>query len=281
MPDLERPLPSAMETRPLGDTALTVPAVGMGTFQTFDVSGRSAERHCRRIVDTALSVGTTLFDSSPMYGESERVLAQAVQGKRGQVAIATKVWSSSAHEGRRQIEQALRWYGDCVDIYQIHNLVQWQQHLPVLEDLRRKQKIKVIGATHYSPAAFEELMAVMRTGRIQQIQVPYNVVDTAVQQKVLPLAADLGIGVLVMRPLGQGFLARRPPPADKLAPLKAFNIRTWAQALLKWILSDKRVHCVIPATAKVERVIENAAAGQPPWLDEEARAYVRKIAVTL
>lgn len=270
-----------MKTRPLGNTDIKVPAVGMGTFQTFDVSGRRAEKHCRRIVDTALSVGTTLFDSSPMYGESERVLAQAVQGKRQKVTIATKVWSSSVSEGRRQIEQALGWYENCVDMYQIHNLVLWKEHLPVLEDLRKSGKIKIIGVTHYSSSAFRELMQVMQTGRIQQIQIPYNVADTHVEQEVLPLAGELGIGVLVMQPLGQGFLARRPPSGDKLEPLKKFGIRTWPQALLKWILSDFRVHCVIPATSKVERVIENAAAGEPPWFDEEARAYVKRIAITL
>jgi aryl-alcohol dehydrogenase-like predicted oxidoreductase len=270
-----------METRPLGNTDVKVPAVGMGTFQTFDVSGLRAEKHCRRIVDAAFSVGTTLFDSSPMYGESERVLAQAVQGKRQKVTIATKVWSSSVSEGRRQIDQALSWYGNCLDIYQIHNLVLWKEHLPYLEDLRKSGKVNIIGVTHYSSSAFRELMQVMQTGRIQQIQIPYNVVDTDVEREVLPLAGELGIGVVVMRPLDQGFLARRPPPAEKLEPLKKFNIRTWPQALLKWILSDLRVHCVIPATSKVERVIENAVAGEPPWFDEETRAYVQQIAITL
>ncbi|MDF1592459.1 MAG: aldo/keto reductase [Desulfobacterales bacterium] len=270
-----------METRSLGNTDVNVPAVGMGTFQTFDASGRRSEKHCRRIVDTALSVGTTLFDSSPMYGESERVLAQAVQGKRRQAAIATKVWSSSVSEGRRQIDQALGWFENCVDIYQIHNLVLWKEHLPVLEDLRESGHVKVIGVTHYSSGAFRELMQVMQTGRIQQIQIPYNVADTLVEQEVLPLARELGIGVLVMRPLEQGFLARRPPSAEKLDPLKRFNVRTWPQALLKWILSDLRVSCVIPATSKVERVIENAAAGEPPWFDEETRDYVQRIAITL
>jgi len=270
-----------MEIRPLGNTDVKVPAVGMGTFQTFDVSGRRAERHCRRIVETALSVGTTLFDSSPMYAESERVLAQAVQAVRQKVTIATKVWSGSAAEGRRQIEQALAWYGNCVDIYQIHNLVLWKEHLPVLEDLRKSGHIKIIGITHYSSSAFRELMQVMQTGRIQQIQIPYHVADTLVEQEVLPLAEELGIGVLVMRPLDGGFLARRPPPGKKLEPLKKFNIRTWPQALLKWILSDLRVACVIPATGKVERVIENAAAGDPPWFDEETRGYIHRIAITL
>jgi len=270
-----------METRLLGNTAIRVPVVGMGTFQTFDVSGRRAEKHCRRIVDTALSVGTNLFDSSPMYAESERVLAQAVQGKRPQATIATKVWSRSVDEGRRQIDQALGWYENHVDIYQIHNLVLWKEHLPVLEELRSSGKIKCIGATHYSPGAFGELMQVMRTGRIQQIQIPYHAAETLVEEAVLPLAEELGIGVVVMKPLDQGLLVRRPPSPEKLEPLKKFGIRTWPQALIKWILSDARVHCVIPATSKVERVIENAAAGEPPWLDEEARAYVKRIAVSL
>ena len=270
-----------METRFLGNTDVKVPAVGMGTFQTFDVSGRRAEKHCRKIVDTALSIGTTLFDSSPMYGESERVLAQVVQGKRQKVIIATKVWGSSVSEGRRQIDQALGWYENFVDIYQIHNLVLWKEHLPFLEDLRKSGKIKIIGVTHYSSSAFRELMQLMQTGRIQQIQIPYNVVDTHVEREVLPLAGELGIGVLVMRPLGQGFLARRPPSGEKLEPLKKFGIRTWPQALLKWILSDLRVHCVIPATSKVDRSIENAAAGEPPWFDEETRAYVKRIAISI
>ncbi|MEW6673094.1 MAG: aldo/keto reductase [Thermodesulfobacteriota bacterium] len=270
-----------METRSLGHTDVQVPAVGMGTFQTFDVAGRRAEKHCRRIVEAALSMGTTLFDSSPMYGESERVLAQALQGKRQQAIIATKVWSGSAAEGRRQIEQALGWYENRVDIYQIHNLVQWKEHLPFLEDLRESGRIDIIGITHYSSGAFREMMQVMQTGRIQQIQVPYNVADTEVEQEVLPLAAEMGIGVLVMRPLGQGVLARRPPSVEKLERLKPFGIRTWAQALLKWILSDLRIDCVIPATGKTERAIENAAAGDPPWFDEETRDYVKRIAITL
>lgn len=267
-----------METRLLGNTGVPVPAVGMGTFQTFDVSGRRAEKHCRRVVDAAFSVGTTLFDSSPMYAESERVLAQALQGRRRQATVATKVWSSSIVEGRRQIEQAIVWYENYVDIYQIHNLVLWKEHLPVLEELQQSGRIGIIGATHYISGEFPELMRVMQTGRIQQIQIPYNVAETDVEKEVLPLAEELGIGVLVMKPLGQGSLVRRPPSAEKLEPLKPFGIRTWPQALLKWILSDLRVDCVIPATSKVERAIENAAAGQPPWFDDDIRAYVRRIA---
>jgi aryl-alcohol dehydrogenase-like predicted oxidoreductase len=269
-----------MEMRYFGNSEFAVPAVGMGTFQTFDVQGREAEKHCTRIVGKALSAGTNLFDSSPMYGESERVLAQAINGKRQQVKVATKVWSSSASEGRKQIRRALKWYENYVDVYQIHNLVAWREHLPFLEELRSDGKIKIIGITHYSHFSFSELMQVMQTGRIQQIQIPYNMADTMVEQEVLPLANELGIGVLVMRPLDQGMLVRQDPGPEKLKPLEKYGVKTWAQALLKWILSDFRVHCVIPATSKVERALENAEAGQSPWFDPEARAYVQKLSAS-
>jgi aryl-alcohol dehydrogenase-like predicted oxidoreductase len=138
--------------------------------------------------------------------------------------------------------------------------------------------VGVVGATHYAASAFAELQAVMRTGRIQMIQVPYNVLDRAIEKEVLPLAADLGLGVLVMQPLDTGALVRQQPPARALAPLEPFGVRTWAQALLKWILSDRRIHGVLPATRKVAHALENAAAGDPPWFDEATRDYVSRLA---
>jgi aryl-alcohol dehydrogenase-like predicted oxidoreductase len=117
-------------------------------------------------------------------------------------------------------------------------------------------------------------MDIMRTGRVTCVQVPYNVEDRAVEQQVLPLAQELDIGVLVMRPLGQGMLARRPPPPEKLQPLAEFGIRTWSQALLKWLLSDPRVTTVIPATSSPQHARDNAEAGQPPWFGPRERQYV-------
>jgi aryl-alcohol dehydrogenase-like predicted oxidoreductase len=267
-----------MERRAFGRTGMEVPTIGMGTWQTFDVRGERDEAERRAIVDAALAAGTNLFDTSPMYGEAERVLGAALEGRRDGVLVADKVWTPSASEGRVQIQRALRWYGGSVDIYQIHNLVAWRTHLPVLEELREKGDVKLVGATHYQHAAFGDLMSVMRTGRIQMIQVPYNAADRVVEREVLPLAEELGIGVLVMRPLGAGELVRRATSADKLERLAAFGVRTWAQALLKWVLSEPRVHCAIPATSKAARVAENAAAGEAPWFDEETREYVSRLA---
>lgn len=266
-----------MEQRALGQTGLTVPAVGMGTWRTFDVRG-AAVANAHAVVDAALSTGATLFDSSPMYGEAEEVLADALAGRRDQVLMATKVWARSVAEGEAQIQRALGLYGGRVDMYQIHNLVSWPEHLARLEELCDVGQVRAIGATHYSPTAFDELRRVMETGRIAAIQIPYNPLERAVERVILPLAAELGLGVVVMRPFGEGVLLRRPPPAEALAPLRPFGVVTWAQALLKWVLSDLRCHVAIPATSRPERMADNAAAGSPPWLGPEERALVARLA---
>jgi len=270
-----------VEQRRFGSTGLDVPAIGMGTWRTFDVDGDEAEANARRVVDAALDAGARLFDSSPMYGAAERVLAESLDGRRDRALVATKVWTRDAAEGRRQVARALEWYGGRVDVYQIHNLVAWREHLPTLERLRDEGKVAVVGVTHYAHSAFDDLAAALRTGRFAQVQLPYNALDRAAERTLLPLAADLGVGVLVMQPLGEGSLVRRAPAAVRLAPLRAFGVTTWAQALLKWILSDPRVHCAIPATSRPERMRENAAAGDPPWLDADARAYVARLAARI
>jgi len=269
----------AIDARPLGRTSgLTVPAVGMGTWQTLDVRGAEAERRAHEIVAEALGAGARFVDSSPMYGEAERVLGEALAGRRDDAIVATKVWTPDDAEAERQVQRALGWYGGRVDLYQVHNLVGWRKRLTLLERERDRGTVVAIGATHYSPSAFGELAEVMRTGRISAIQIPYNPHERDVEREILPLAQDLGLGVVVMRPLGGGRLVRNDPGAAALEPLRAFGVETWGQALLKWVLSDPRCHVAIPATSRPGRMRENAAAGAPPWLDDEARAYVARLA---
>jgi len=144
------------------------------------------------------------------------------------------VWTHDAAEGRAQIERALGYFGGYVDLYQIHNLVAWRTHLPVLEQVRGEGRVGAIGATHYSASAFGELAEVMRTGRIAAIQIPYNPLEPAVERDILPLAHELGLGVVVMRPFAEGGLMRRPPAPEALTPLRDWGMETRAQALLKW-----------------------------------------------
>ena len=270
-----------MEQRRLGQSGFHVPVIGMGTWKTFDVRGDREIEARRGVVDAALAAGTTLFDTSPMYGQAEPVLSAALSGRRDRAIVADKVWTSSSREARDQVRRALDWYGGTVDIYQIHNLVAWRQHLPMLEEVRERGQARVIGATHYSHSALGDLMKVMETGRIQMVQIPYNALDREVERAVLPLAESLGMGVLVMEPLGTGRLVRRQPRVADLEPLERFGVRTWAQALLKWIVSDARVHAVLPATSKAARATENAAAGDAPWFDADTREYVARVAADL
>jgi aryl-alcohol dehydrogenase-like predicted oxidoreductase len=281
---LERPPRSnpsvitTMERRQLGATGLDVPVIGMGTWRTFDVRGAAAEKNARAVVDEAITCGANFFDSSPMYGEAERVLARTLEGGRNAAMVATKVWTPSADEGRAQAVRALRLFGGRVDLYQIHNLVNWRQHLSMLERLKTSGEVRAIGATHYRAAAFSELAEVMRTGRIGAVQIPYNPIERDVEHTILPLAADLRLGVVVMRPFAEGALMRTPPAAEALAPLASFGVTTWAQALLKWSLSDPRCHVAIPATSSPSRMRANAHAGEPPWFGDEERDYVARLA---
>jgi aryl-alcohol dehydrogenase-like predicted oxidoreductase len=265
-----------MEQRAFGSTGLTVPVIGLGTWRTFDVRGPAAEQNAHEVVERALAADARLFDSSPMYGEAERVLAEALGPRRDAAILATKVWASSAAEGKRQIDHGLRLFGGRVDVYQVHNLASWRDQLPLLEAERASGRVRVIGATHYSAGAFGDLAAVMKSGRIGAIQVPYNPRERHIEQVVLPLAGDLGLGVVVMRPFGEGSLLRRQRPSAELQPLAPFGVTTWAQALLKWILSDPRCHTTIPATSRAAHVHENAAAGRPPWFGPDERDYVAR-----
>ena len=266
-----------MERRTLGTDGPEIPVVGLGTWQVLDVGPDEAPfRH--KVVDAALAAGANLFDSSPMYGRAEKVLADALQDRRDDAFVATKVWTPDATAGVGQIERSLEWFGGRVDCFQVHNLVGWRLHLPLLHELREQGRIGVIGATHYSEAAFDELAMLMRSGQIGMIQIPYNPRERTVEKEILPLAQELGLGVLVMRPFGEGSLLANPPHPETLEPFHEFGVKTWPQILLKWALSDPRVTAAIPATSVPDRMTANARAGSAPWFGPRERRMVAQLA---
>jgi aryl-alcohol dehydrogenase-like predicted oxidoreductase len=262
-----------MQTRRFGSSGLELPVIGMGSWQTLDLSPRE-QPLADDVVETALDAGTRVFDSSPMYGRAEEVLGKSLEARRGDTFLATKTWSRTQAAAEARFGEQLRFFGGHIELMQIHNLVDWEERLRWLEGEREAGRVGLIGATHYSSSAFDELEQVMRTGRIHAIQIPYNPYEREVEARILPLADELDLGVVVMRPLGGGSLARHSPAAERLEPL---GVDTWAQALLKWALADARVHVLIPATSKPERARENAAAGAGATLDPDQRSLVERI----
>ena len=256
-----------MEERKLG------PVVGLGTWATFDDDATLA----RDVVDAALPAGCRVIDSSPMYGGAEESLSAVVRERRTELEIATKIWARSVEEGREQYRRQAQWFGR-VEIEQIHNLVLWREHLAWLEEERDAGRIDRLGVTHFSSAMLEPLGEALGTGRFETLQIPLNPRERAVERRLLPLAAELGVAVIVMRPLGGEGSTIAPPPAGALEPLREFGVETWQQALLKWALSDERVDLVIPATRRPEHARANAQAGLPPWFGPEERALVERVA---
>ncbi len=252
-------------------SAPLAPVVGMGTSETLDTDDLGASRN---VVDAALASGSTLFDSSPMYGAAERVLGACLEGRRDDAIIATKVWTPDDTTAELQIDASLGFYSGHVELLQVHNLVGWRTRLDQLEARRDRGQITLVGATHWQSAAFPDLEDVMRTGRVDTIQVPYNPIEREVEARILPLAIELGIGVLVMRPFAKATLLARPPDAARLSDLDGTGITTMAQALLAWGLSHPAVSASIPATSRPERAVENAAAGGLPTLVDEQRNLI-------
>ena len=251
-----------MEERRLG------PVVGLGTWNTFGDDAATASS----VVGAAFEAGCRVFDSSPMYGGAEAALGAALEGRRDDVRVASKIWAGCVEEGREQYSRQVGWFGR-LDVEQIHNLQSWEAQLPWLERERDEGRIDKLGVTHYSPGAFGELARALRTGRFEVVQLPLNPRERECERELLPLAAELGVAVIVMRPLGEGALLRRAPEQEMLEEL---GVETWAQALLKWALSDERVDVVIPATRSPEHARANAGAGGPPWYDAERRRLVER-----
>jgi aryl-alcohol dehydrogenase-like predicted oxidoreductase len=270
-----------VELRSLGTSGIDVPVIGMGTWKTFDVRDPREAAHRATVVEAALDSGINLFDSSPMYGAAEQVLGGALKDRRERALVATKVWTPDDAEAERQIERAMGYYGGHVDVYQVHNLVALPKRLNRLEQLRDEGRVGSVGVTHYDHAVFTDLMETMRSGRVTCVQVPYNVRDRAIEERLLPLAADRNIGVIIMRPVGAGALARQRPTAEQLQPFAEYGVHTWSQVLLKWLVSDPRVTSVIPATSNPDHARENAVAGEPPWFGPTERAAVVKLASDL
>jgi diketogulonate reductase-like aldo/keto reductase len=267
-----------MQTRTIPSSGEKLPIVGCGTWQTFDAGAdASARRRLADVLTTLFDAGGSVIDSSPMYGTSEDVAGSLVAdlGARSKAFIATKVWTRGKQAGIQQIERSMQLLrSDRLDLMQVHNLLDWRIHLATLRDMKAKGRIRYIGVTHYTSSAYPELESVMRSEKLDFLQVNYSADDRGAEKRILPLAAERGMAVLINLPFGGGGLLRRL--RSKPLPQWAGEIgcKSWAQILLKFVLGNPAVTCVIPGTSNPDHMRDNAEAGMGAFLDEAQRKRI-------
>lgn len=253
--------------------AVALPKIGLGTWQTFDVS---EPKPLAPVLSTFVQLGGRVIDSSPMYGRSEEVVGNLATslGIRDKLFVATKVWTSGRAAGIRQMEESERKLKGKVDLMQVHNLLDADTHLETLRRWKAEGRIKHIGITHYTSSAYPSLEQYLKRGGIDFLQVNYSLAEREAEQRILPLAKERGVKVLINRPFGSGSLFRETRNKPVPAFAKDLGATSWAELFLKFVISHPAVTVAIPATSKVEHLRQNMSAGKGPMPDEAMRKRI-------
>jgi diketogulonate reductase-like aldo/keto reductase len=263
-------------TKPIPSTGEALPVVGLGTWITFNVGNDTEARDsCAEVMRAFFAAGGRLIDSSPMYGSSQNVIGYGL-GKLGRpegLFSADKVWISSGSAGPSQIEASRRnWNVPRFDLLQVHNLLSWEAHLNTLFRKKAAGEVRYVGITTSEGRRHRDFERIMRQHPLDFVQVTYNILDREVEERILPLARERGTAVIANRPFQEGALLKRLAKHPLPAWAQEIECKSWAQFVLKFIVSHPAVTCAIPATTRVDHVKENMAAAQGPVPDETMRA---------
>jgi aryl-alcohol dehydrogenase-like predicted oxidoreductase len=274
-----------MVTRRIPRTEETVPVIGMGSSNTFDVGGDAAEREpLREVLRLFTQAGGAVIDTSPMYGRSEEVLGDlfAELKMRPKIWLATKVWTQGRVAGAEQIADSMRKLRtERLELLQIHNLLDWREHVPTLRGMKDDGKLRFTGITHYRADAHADVERVLRAERFDWVQINYSLAEREAERSLFPYCQEQGIAVLANRPFADGALFDRTR-GKNLPPWAAeIGCASWAQFFLRFAASHPAVTCVIPATAKPRHMQDNAAAGATPVPDARQRARMAEYFATL
>jgi diketogulonate reductase-like aldo/keto reductase len=270
---------SSMIRRPIPSTGEQLPVIGLGTSRVFDVGRDESDLEpLAEVLKMLLREGGSVVDTSPMYGRAEGVTGH-LAGKAGitdKLFLATKVWTSGRDPGIAQMNDSFRLLEtDRVDLIQVHNLIDWRTHLETLQAWKADGRVRYTGITHYRVDAFADLEAVMTAADWDFVQLNYSILTPDAEQRLLPLARERGIAVLVNRPFERGGAFRQVRDLDLPRWAKEHEIESWGQFFLKWVVSHPAVTCVIPGTSKPKHMLDNAGAGHGALPDEELRRKMR------
>jgi diketogulonate reductase-like aldo/keto reductase len=267
---------SRMQTRQIPSSSEMLPVIGCGTWRGFDVGGNAAERaRLAEVLHVLFAAGGSAIDTSPMYGAAEEVTGDLLATMKAPEIpfIATKVWTRGKAAGIAQMQRSMQLLrAPKLDLMQIHNLVDWRTHLATLQAWKAEGRIRYLGITHYTTSSYEELEAVMRAETVDFVQLNYALDDRTAERRLLPLAAERGIAVLVNQPFGGGGLLRSL--LGRTLPEWAAEIGclSWAQLLLKFVLAHPAVTCVIPGTGRPDHMRDNVRAGFGAMADAAMRS---------
>ncbi len=269
------PAASGPLARRVPKTGEAIPAVGLGTWQVFDVASDAKEKaQARETLKVFVELGGRVIDSSPMYGSSESVTGElaAALGVKAELFVATKVWTSGKQAGVRQMEDSMRKLRvERLDLMQVHNLVDAPTQLATLREWKNSGRVRYLGVTHYHAGAHAELEKIIRPGDIDFVQVNYSLAEPEADRRLLAAAADSRTAVIVNRPFAEGSMFRRVRDKPLPAWAKEIGCASWAQFFLKWILAHPSVTCAIPGTRNPKHVADNLGAGSGPLPDEAMR----------
>jgi aryl-alcohol dehydrogenase-like predicted oxidoreductase len=270
-----RAMAESIVRKPIPRTGEALPVIGLGTWQTFDVGTSQAAREpLKEVLREFVRAGGSVIDSSPMYGNSETVAGDIAHelGLHKQLFLATKVWTSGREAGVRQMEESFRRLrAQRMDLMQVHNLVDYRTHLETLRRWKEQVKVHYIGVTHYTSSAYDQLARVLASEELDFVQLNYSLAEREAEKRLLPLAAEKQLGVLVNRPFAEGRLFRRAAGKPLPSWAKEIGCASWAQFFLKFIVSHPAVTCAIPATSKVAHLTDNMRAGLAPMPDAATR----------
>jgi diketogulonate reductase-like aldo/keto reductase len=270
--------PPRIARRVIPSTGELLPVLGCGTWRTFDVGDDPAARaQLAEVLRILFEAGGSVIDSSPMYGSSEAVVGALLTrlDAHAKAFVATKVWTEGRDAGIAQMEESLRRFQQPrIDLMQVHNLLDWRMQLATLHDWKARGRIRYIGITHYTSSAFDEVASVMRSEKPDFVQINYAADDRGAEDRILPLAAELGIGVVVNQPFGGGGLLARVGKSPLPVWAAEIGCTSWAQVLLKFVLAHPAVTVVIPGTGRPQYMADNVRAGSGPLPDRAMRARI-------